>query len=511
MTTILGHLSASLAAPDEDIPPEMVALINRNVRPPAPITADEVFVRAMFVVSDEVNSFGGRFPLEEHETLAQLLVDSPVLTGHRKDLLPVGRTFHAELVERDGVPWVKAYFYWLRSADSASDLKENIDGGVYKECSIAFTFGFPECSICGEDIRRCEHEPLASYPEASGASCHFNYRHIEKVLETSLVYRGAVKGTSISRVLAQRSDDLPWLDSLESLEGEVTHLMLPRYEGLPVAVCQNDSTLRLTRLDGRPMELPTTIDRFHHNLPDNAPLHGRLVAYRGRERCSREQLVNYLDGVQSQVTRTVLYLYPTQGIIKPSMPPSGARFALRELPYRVGRGSELANLIDGVATRDGVEIWTVGASGCFLDGPSAVGYRFRHGSVEKTKAENASLSLDEKTGVALLRVPDTISVDNDTSLSSLSFRDFDLAALREGMRLVSEVTAAQSSARTGTRVIGEVTSFERHGHGYRLSLDRSVAGHLLLRPIRLHGSRRFLLHVDSRATTTSAGGTHGRQ
>jgi hypothetical protein len=43
---------------------------------------------------------------------------------------------------------------------------------------------------------------MAEY-EVNGAqlSCHFNYRKIERVLETSLVYRGAVNDTSVSKEL----------------------------------------------------------------------------------------------------------------------------------------------------------------------------------------------------------------------------------------------------------------------------------------------------------------------
>jgi len=100
----------------------------------------------MFIVSDQVNSYGGCFPTEEHQNLTNLLIDSPVMIGHRKDSLPIARNFHAETIEKDGVNWVKVYFYWLKETDKSEDLKKKIDGGIYKECSISFLFNFPECS-----------------------------------------------------------------------------------------------------------------------------------------------------------------------------------------------------------------------------------------------------------------------------------------------------------------------------------------------------------------------------
>ncbi|HOD65134.1 MAG TPA: hypothetical protein PLR32_06525 [candidate division Zixibacteria bacterium] len=206
MDTTLGRATAHLAEPDDRRGAgDLIALINRNINPPAPVTADAAVIRAMYVVSDEINSFGGCFPSDEHAGLCRLLVDSPVMVGHRRDRLPIARNFHAEEVVRDGRPWVKCWFYWLRAADGAETLRENIDGGIYRECSISFTFLFPECSICGKDIRACTHQPFARYADGDGeAVCHFRYRGIERVLETSLVYRGALPGTRLTKDLRDR-------------------------------------------------------------------------------------------------------------------------------------------------------------------------------------------------------------------------------------------------------------------------------------------------------------------
>ena len=160
MAESIGRITAHLAEPIEKISEEIISLINKNIKPPNPVAAGDVFVRAMYVVSDEINSFGGRFPAEEHNRLAATLIDSPVLVGHRKDKLPVARNFHTQLVTRDGSQWVKSYFYWLKKSESAENLRHNIDGGIYKECSISFIYLFPECSVCAEDIRNCEHRPL---------------------------------------------------------------------------------------------------------------------------------------------------------------------------------------------------------------------------------------------------------------------------------------------------------------------------------------------------------------
>jgi len=203
MELLLGNLEAQLLEKEEIPSDELIFLINSRINPPVPVKKDDVYVRAMFLISDQVNSYGGCFPSDEHENLASLLIDSPVLVGHTKDKLPIARNFKAELAEKDGVNWVKVWFYWLKETTGSLPLKENIDHGIYKECSIGFSFEFPECSICGEDMRRCQHIPFKSYtdPGAEPTQAYFNYRKIHKVLETSLVYRGALPNTSITNDL----------------------------------------------------------------------------------------------------------------------------------------------------------------------------------------------------------------------------------------------------------------------------------------------------------------------
>jgi hypothetical protein len=199
MEELLGKIEARLEEESEEVSDELIFLINSRIRPPKPVTKKDVYVRTMFLVSDEVNSYGGRFPTEELPNIANLVIDSPVIVGHSKEKLPIARSFKAELTERGEKNWVKVWFYWLRDSKDALSLKQNIDHGIYKECSLGFVFEFPECSICGQDMRRCQHIPFRTYQTEDGEKeAFFNYRNITKVLETSLVYRGAVPNTSMS-------------------------------------------------------------------------------------------------------------------------------------------------------------------------------------------------------------------------------------------------------------------------------------------------------------------------
>ncbi len=207
MGNLSGSITARLADRSEEYEKSLAEEINRTVHPPRPVNPEDVHIRAMYIVSDQVNSQGGRFAADELDRLAEMIVDSPVMVGHRRDSLPVARNFKAVKLEVDGRTWIKSYFYWMRDGVGAEDLRKNIDGGIYKECSISFLFTKPECSICGEDIRGCRHIPFHEY-EVDGRMeiAHFTYRDIIKVLETSLVFRGAVPDTRITDRLASGDD-----------------------------------------------------------------------------------------------------------------------------------------------------------------------------------------------------------------------------------------------------------------------------------------------------------------
>jgi hypothetical protein len=335
---LLAHVGAELKKPEEEISDELVSLINSRIRPPKPVTGEQIFIRTMFLVSDQINSYGGRFPLEELHRIAELAVDSPVMVGHAKEKLPIARNFKAEVVQRDGHHWVKAWFYWMKNAKDAASMKENVDHGIYKECSLGFVFEMPECSICGRDMRRCRHVPFKSYPTEDGErEAYFNYRNVTKVLETSLVYRGAVPNTSMSDELglywkpgpekqprhsdpspdgradtiheisplefvsptrthksASASNEIFNLESLSSLSGEF--LIEPKYDGVRVQIHKSGEEARIfsdggTRIEHR---LPHLVKEILLNARESFILDGELVKYKGNSRLPRKDVISHL-------------------------------------------------------------------------------------------------------------------------------------------------------------------------------------------------------------------------
>jgi hypothetical protein len=217
-----------------DDPPDrraaLVDKINSVIKPPRPATADNVNIRAMYVVNDLVNSHGGQFRREDLSKLCELIVDTPVLIGHNRAETPLARTFHAELEERANVLWLKSYFYWPKS-DNQDDLLLKIDSGILKECSISFIYTLPECSLCGEDIRKCPHE-LGAGPDGP----HFIYGGISQVLETSLVYKGSVRGTYITDKLSEIGSPVIATNDIEQNKSIYLNLLDGKTAVLPIAL-----------------------------------------------------------------------------------------------------------------------------------------------------------------------------------------------------------------------------------------------------------------------------------
>lgn len=182
----------------------LIDRINNVIKPPRPATEQNVNIRAMYLLNDLVNSHGGRFEREGLSAISELILDTPVMIGHNRAEAPLARTFHAELEEKDDALWLKSYFYWPSRGDGNPDeVLEKIDSGILKECSISFVYTFPQCSVCGEDMRKCPHDINLSSDD--NARQYFYYRGIKEVLETSLVYKGSVKGTFVTDKL-ERSD-----------------------------------------------------------------------------------------------------------------------------------------------------------------------------------------------------------------------------------------------------------------------------------------------------------------
>jgi hypothetical protein len=176
--------------------------VNALPNPPlVPLTAEDLHIRRCRLAGDAVDSQCGCFRTPDLPRLLDLTHGAPALIGHNRQSIAVARFFGGTVEEHEGHHYIVPKFYWPKAHSSAEDFRVLLDCGIISEASIAFTFDKPCCSICGKDIRECEHEPGALY---GLKLCYYYYDGIDRVLEGSFVYRGAEPGTGILAEISER-------------------------------------------------------------------------------------------------------------------------------------------------------------------------------------------------------------------------------------------------------------------------------------------------------------------
>jgi len=171
-----------------------------------PLKTDEFAVFRLDLCNNGIDKHHSRFPVEELERINEMVVGRPLMERH--DLhgtLPRGRFFRSILHREGESVSVRPDVYVLRTAENDSFIR-NIEGGVYRETSIGFSFRTPECSVCAKDLRTCDHIPGQSYGDQV---CHFIMRDVLDVIEGSLVAAGS-QGTGF----VKRENVLPLADAL---------------------------------------------------------------------------------------------------------------------------------------------------------------------------------------------------------------------------------------------------------------------------------------------------------
>jgi hypothetical protein len=198
---ILQRLSGPVVALQEVQTTGDPEQINTLTNPPlVPVSEEDIHVRRCRLAGDAVDSQYGCFRTHDLPELLKRTHGAPALIGHNRQGIAVARFFGGSVEEHEGHRYIVPKFYWPRAHSGAEDFRVLLDSGLISEASIAFTFDKPACSICGKDIRECEHEPGALY---GLKLCYYYYDGLDRVLEGSFVYRGAEPGTGI---LSEMSD-----------------------------------------------------------------------------------------------------------------------------------------------------------------------------------------------------------------------------------------------------------------------------------------------------------------
>lgn len=202
---VFRYPGAVVASRERALSDRVADEVNRFALRPLERTEFEVFT--LDLCHNAVDKHHSRFPDEELERISGMTPGRPLMERHDlRGTLPRG-TFFRSAVHREGArASVRPDVYVLRTPENAGFIL-NIEGGVYRETSIGFAFRTPECSVCGKDLRTCDHVPGRTYGDAA---CHYVMREVLEVIEGSVVASGS-QGTGF--VPGERA--LPLRDALQ--------------------------------------------------------------------------------------------------------------------------------------------------------------------------------------------------------------------------------------------------------------------------------------------------------
>jgi len=149
-----------------------------------PLSDAEYAVFTLDLCHNQVDRHFSRFPEEELEAIDRLTPGRPLMERHDlRGSLPRGTFFRSQLWREGERVSVRSDVYVLRTRDN-EDFILNVEGGVYRETSIGFSFRLRECSVCQKDLRTCRHVPGRSYGDTV---CHYVMRGVIEVIEGSVM------------------------------------------------------------------------------------------------------------------------------------------------------------------------------------------------------------------------------------------------------------------------------------------------------------------------------------
>ena len=181
---------------------DLMAAVNRFAL--RPLAREEVAVFSLELCNNAIDKHFSRFPEEELEKINAMVVGRPLMERHDlRGSLPRGTFFRSHLHREGERVSVRPEVYVLRTAENEHFIR-NIEGGVYRDTSIGFSFRLPECSICTKDLRTCEHVPGQVY---GTEACHFVMRDVVDVIEGSVVPSGSQGTQFLGETRARRWND----------------------------------------------------------------------------------------------------------------------------------------------------------------------------------------------------------------------------------------------------------------------------------------------------------------
>ena len=134
-----------------------------NAQAKGKLTAEQVYVFSVRLCDDQIDRDLERFDTAALPRLAKLFIGKTGIVDHCwSSENQVARIFQTQVVQEDGVNFIKAWAY-IRRGGAADEVIADIEAGIKKEVSVGCAMGRSTCSICGGEYGTCGHQKGEHY------------------------------------------------------------------------------------------------------------------------------------------------------------------------------------------------------------------------------------------------------------------------------------------------------------------------------------------------------------
>ena len=128
-----------------------------NAQAKGQLTAEQIYVFSLRLCDDQVDRDYERFDTAALPVLAKLFIGKTGVVDHRwSSDAQVARIFETQVVQEDGVSYIKAWAY-IRRGGNGDEVIADIEAGIKKEVSVGCSMGRSVCSVCGGEYGACGH------------------------------------------------------------------------------------------------------------------------------------------------------------------------------------------------------------------------------------------------------------------------------------------------------------------------------------------------------------------
>ena len=206
------------------------------------LTAEQVYVFSLRLCDDQVDRDMERFDTAALPVLAKLFIGKTGIVDHCwSSDNQVARIFQTQVVQEDGVSYIKAWAY-IRRGTNTEEIIADIEAGIKKEVSVGCAMGRSICSVCGSDYGTCGHQKGEHY---DGQLCCAILKEPMDAYEFSFVAVPAQPYAGVMKGMGRRNVSLKELAEEFGVQGEYRELLKQAQLGRQYEKQLQDEVVRL--------------------------------------------------------------------------------------------------------------------------------------------------------------------------------------------------------------------------------------------------------------------------